>query len=323
MTLGNRWVYRNPDGSEWSREVTETQKFDTELYHSFNYDPPIQDNQLDSLGSAEYLTYFDRLVRRINLKHINDAVWQIILESGGGTKNWILGMSCWSNNPGGKIVCVSRENIFKPGILTYLFLSDTSVVWHSKLTLLQFPLVPSQTYNALNLRLRGRNEQHRTYIHAYEAEGVILGKISGDRELVETFAGAFEDCLKIQYEAKQTSFTTKEFRDIGGEIPIPAPEAYLEAVESEIREELTDLLTHLMPKLGLETVWLAPGVGAVKIETPNGIAELIDYEIKKGSGNYISHRAVLGNRSYYILNFIGISSKLKFSPFRSSGAICR
>ena len=27
-------------------------------------------------------------------------------------------------------------------------------------------------------------------------------------------------------------------------------------------------------------MWLAPGVGPVKIETPNGIAELIDYGIK-------------------------------------------
>ncbi len=59
-----------------------------------------------------------------------------------------------------------------------------------------------------------------------------------------------------------------------------APEVNLETVESEIREELNDLLMHLMPKLGLQTVWLAPGVGPVKIETPNGIAELIDYEIK-------------------------------------------
>ena len=35
----------------------------------------------------------------------------------------------------------------------------------------------------------------------------------------------------------------------------------------------------IMPELGFETVWLAPGVGPVIIETPNGIAELIDYEI--------------------------------------------
>ena len=83
MTVGSRWVYRNADGSEWSREVAESQRFDTELYHSFSYNPPIQDSQLDSLGSAEYSTYVDRLVRRIKLKGINDAIWQIILQSGG------------------------------------------------------------------------------------------------------------------------------------------------------------------------------------------------------------------------------------------------
>ena len=33
-------------------------------------------------------------------------------------------------------------------------------------------------------------------------------------------------------------------------------------------------------KLELQTVWLAPGVGSVKIETPDGISELIDYAIK-------------------------------------------
>ena len=229
----------------------------------------------------QYLTYSDRLVRRINLKHINDAVWEIIVESGGGTRNWGIGMSC-NKKPGREPVCVSRKNIFKPGILAYLFNFNTSVVWHSKLTLLRFPLVPGETYQSLNLRLRGRNEGP-FHIHAYEAEGVILGKISDERELVETSAGAFEDCLKIQYEAKQPSYETDKFSGVR-DIDTVFQDAKLKAVESEIREELTDLLTHLMPKLGLRTVWLAPGVGPVKIETPNGIAELIDYDIKEESG---------------------------------------
>ena len=271
MTPGSRWVYRNPDGAKWSREVTETQKFDTELYHSFSYDSPLQDNQLDSLGSAEYLTYFDRLVRSINLKDINDAVWQIILESGGESPNWSFHYT-FSNG-----VWQTHRNIFNPPeILAFLFRYNTSVVWHSKLTLLRFPLVPGKTYKALNLRLSGRYVGWK-YIHAYEAEGVILGKVGDDRELVETSAGAFEDCLKIQYEAKP-SLKTEEFPILAAELP--APTKFRKVVESDIREELTDLLTHLMPKLGLRTVWLAPGGGAVKIETPNGIAELIDYDIK-------------------------------------------
>ena len=33
-----------------------------------------------------------------------------------------------------------------------------------------------------------------------------MGKIGDDRELIEVSAGAFEDCLKIQYEAKLASY---------------------------------------------------------------------------------------------------------------------
>ena len=283
MTVGNRWVYRNPDGSEWSREVTETQTFGVNLYHSFSYNPPIQDNQLDSLGAPVYAAYLDRLDHRLGLNDINDVVREIILESGGGTQDWSIGTTCVKKLKR-KPWCVPKKNIFKPGILAYLYNANASVVWHSKLTLLRFPLSPGETYKTLDLRLRGRYEGRRSYIHAYEAEGVILGTISDDREFVEVYAGAFEDCLKIQYEAKLASYNTEEFSSDS-----EYQGAQLEALESVTREELTDLLKRLVPKLGLRTVWLAPGVGPVKIETPNGIAELIDYEIKALASESLSH----------------------------------
>ena len=279
ITLGNRWTYRNPDGSEWSREVDASQVFDAEFYHSFSYEPPIE---LDSIESAEYLTYFDRLIRRTNLKEINDVVWETMVESGGGTTNWGLAMTltCFTEL-GRKPRCVSEKNKFKPGILAYLFDANTHVVWHSKLTLLQYPLFPSQTYSALDLRLAGRADESSLshYIYDYKAEGTILGRTS-DWEPVETPVGTFENCLKIQYEAKPTSFTIGDFRPYFPGDGDPYQDAAREAVESEILNELTDLLTYLMPKLGLQTMWLAPGVGPVKIETPDGIAELIDYDIK-------------------------------------------
>ena len=51
-------------------------------------------------------------------------------------------------------------------------------------------------------------------------------------------------------------------------------------LEEEISKELADFLWKLMPSLAMHPTWLAPDVGPIKIETPNGIAELIDYEIK-------------------------------------------
>ena len=43
--------------------------------------------------------------------------------------------------------------------------------------------------------------------------------------------------------------------------------SYLNLLESDISKELTNLMISIMPELGFETVWLAPGVGPVIIET--------------------------------------------------------
>ena len=280
MTRGSRWVYRNPDGSEWTREVTETTNYGVNVYHFFASDPPLQDTQIESLRSPVYVAFLDRLDRRITHNDINSAIREIIVDSGGESPNWVLGMTC-NKRERQKAVCVSKKDRSPPGILTYLYRSDTSVTSHSNLTLFPFPLVPGETYNALNLRLKGRDER-TIYIHDFEAEVVILGRIGCDRELVEVSAGEFEDCFKIQYETKLASFRTVKFRNDDAFMFVQ--DVYLETIESEIRKELTDLSMHLTTKLGLQTVWLAPGVGPVKIETYNGIAELIDYEIKGNSG---------------------------------------
>ncbi len=276
MTVGSRWVYRNADGSEWAREVTETKNFGGNVYHYFDSVPSLQDTQIESLKFPVYVAFLDRLDRRIAHNDMDAAVREIIVDSGGETPNWVLGMDC-SKQRGRKAVCESEKDRSTPGILTYLYRYNASLTSH-RLTLFPFPLVPGETYNTINLRLRGRDEGP-FYVHDFEAEVVILGKTGDDRELVKVSAGAFEDCLKIQYEAKLASYRTIEFRDVG-EIAMISPKAYLKTVESDIREELTDLSMHLTTKLELQTVWLAPWVGPVKIETPNGIAELIDYEIK-------------------------------------------
>ena len=39
MSVGSRWVYRNPDGSEWTREVTETEFITSRKYQIFSYSP--------------------------------------------------------------------------------------------------------------------------------------------------------------------------------------------------------------------------------------------------------------------------------------------
>ena len=146
-------------------------------------------------------------------------------------------------------------------------------------TPLRFPLLPNQSYTALELRLRSKSDILDIQWEFY-ADTTIVAAIGNTPELVETPAGTFQDCLKIQYEMGPISINTLQLVDVGffGGSGEPTPEE-LKAFELTLRDELTDLLAYLMPKLGLQTMWLAPGVGPVKIETPNGTAELIDYHV--------------------------------------------
>ncbi|MDE0300861.1 MAG: hypothetical protein OXN17_19660 [Candidatus Poribacteria bacterium] len=302
IALGNRWTYRNPDGSEWSREVAKLEILESERYHSFRYSEvkkasphAMEDNiprwlrpieydfhdLVDSIGPAEYITYAESLVRTIPPKDFNDAIRKIVLDSGGETPQWNMEIEC-NIDPDVPRLCnmVTDDSLFNPpGILNMLFYTKPHVASLGKFTALRFPLLPNQSYTTLDFRLRSKSVVLNLW--EFYADSIIVATIGNAPELVETPTGSFQDCLKVQYEAGPILISTLQFVEVGplagiGEL---TPEE-LKAFELTLHDELTALLAHLMPKLGLQTMWLAPGVGPVKIETPNGIAELIDYDIK-------------------------------------------
>ena len=159
---------------------------------------------------------------------------------------------------------------------------DARVVWNSELTVLRFPLVPYRTWKAINVRLSGTS-----YIppfwdwegvgdtHSFEATITISG-IAGQPESIVTPAGAFEGCLKIQYEMTRMFFETTEFSTT----PLVFEQKKLDLYETELRKELTVLFTDGLPRMQLGAIWLAPDVGPVKIERADGISELISYDVK-------------------------------------------
>ena len=166
--------------------------------------------------------------------------------------------------------------------MVYLHNSAPKVASRSDLVLLSFPFDPIHRGSALHMTLRGIDKTHPpSYVHSYEAKVKISISLSYERS-VETPAGLFEDCVKIQYDADSPSVETQEF-ELGKWnwiTPKNLVRALVNHLEDELRNELTTMITKLMPRLHLQTMWLAPGIGPVKIETSDGIAELIDYEIK-------------------------------------------
>ena len=300
MTVGNRWVYQNPDGSEWTREVTEIDEVGSDVYHFFSYDPLIADNHSDPFETPIYtptpyaITLDGRLIYDIKLSDLNTAVSQTVARSGRAPPNkWGIWVGCRTEGERAVAVCrmEKHETIYRDGkarketnndALMFLYRYDTRVVRNSKLTLLRFPIVPHQRWKAINVHLSGtryrppfRDRDGVGDIHSFEANVTISG-IVGHPESVVTPAGAFEDCLKIRYEITRIYFETTKFNT--GWLIFEQKE--LKLYEAELRKELTTLFRDGLPRMQLGAMWLAPGVGPVKIETPNGIAELIDYEVK-------------------------------------------
>ena len=242
MTVGSRWVYRNLDGSEWMRDVKEAKEIGFYLYHVFNYHPPLEDDRFEFLKTPAYAKAPSRLFLLAE-NEIDDAIREAIQQVDG----------------------------------FYLQMYKTKVVSDGELTMLRLPLSAGLRWDALTISLRG-GEGFLGLRHSFEANWVISGT-AGYRESVETPAGNFDSCLKIQYEARQSV----EFKWGADEIAQEIWEDIWRDREKPIREELAAVFAHLMPNLILETVWLAPGVGAVKIESAETAAELVEYHLAEAT----------------------------------------
>ncbi len=79
MTLGSRWVYQNPDGSEWTREVANAGFLDAQQFaHSFSHNPVIEESTLDFSRAPLYIATPDRIVRPIKTGEIGTTARQEI-----------------------------------------------------------------------------------------------------------------------------------------------------------------------------------------------------------------------------------------------------
>ena len=303
MSIGSRWVYRNSDGAEWTREVTKTEEVGSHLYHFFSYGPLIDDNQSDPSKTPTYTptpyvkTLDGRLIYKIKLSDINDAVQQTISQSGRVPPNkWGIWVGCRTEGDRAVAVCrmEKHETIYRDGkarreinndALMCLYRYDARVIWNSELTVLRFPLVPYRRWKAIDIRVSGtwyrppfRDDDGVGDTHSFEADVTISG-IAGQPESIVTPAGDFENCLKIQYEMTRMSFETTKFTAAW----LVFEQRKLELFEAELRKELTTLFKDGLPGMQLGAVWLAPDIGPVRIERADGISELISYDVKKDS----------------------------------------
>ena len=238
-TVGSSWTYEDQDDNELIRYAVEPEEVDGETYRAFSYEPPI-----DNWADFKYYVqpYF----------YQTSGEW-VAFFAGNEIENAFKVIKTQEME---KIIAVSREQILQevPEGLNisldidydievesqdYFYFLPTPATFNEEWAALELDVVVSMTMDFGMPEISGGSEQTVTNYTTLVETGKVIGT-----ESVETPAGTFEDCLRVEY---RTDASTK--------IVAPEAAAALGGIEPEIQEQ---------KDVSLATLWLAPNVGIVK-----------------------------------------------------------
>ena len=218
-TIDSYWVYEDKDGNTLKRTVIEGEEIAGEIYNAFNYEPELKDWD-------NFIKYICPELFRINDKEITLSVKEGIEKTVKAQLNKELNFL---------FQAAEQDGVHIDDAPTH----DISVEAEDNITLLIKPTVSNEEWDVteinVNLVVKHFDEVIGTLNYTIVETGIILGT-----ETVETTAGTFENCLKVQYQTETTAIITPEETDINP------------------------------PGETVTTVWFAPNVGIVKIHEKKG-----------------------------------------------------
>ena len=214
-SIGSRWVYRNANGFEWARQVSSTKAIGGEVYHVFDYIPPIEDPEFDYLTTPSYRV----------------------------TRNYVLFFV------GGEIDQTIQRNISDNLQAGFAGAGDIKINVDARsqnnLTFFRIPPNPGVKWEVINMKIKGNVvfRDQGNFKFPFEMNWVITGVVTR-RETVETPAGTFPDSFKIEYNTKITTLIEgKEETDREALDKVwLAPEVGMVKVESE--GDVTELIAY-------------------------------------------------------------------------------
>lgn len=234
--LDSFWVYKDQDGNELTRYAIEAEEIDGKTFEAFSYDPELED-------WAAYSPFIHPF-----LYQINDA--GITLVAGDEVEN---ASKARLKKEMDVLVKAMEEEIrvmkeqLPPGVAVPDFDVDVEVEAKAQdLFLLPEGVAPAEEWDVNEIEVNAKmivrglnvpeNEQMSVDFTIIQT-GIVL-----DTETVETEAGTFEDCLKVEYRTETTAVL----------IPEPQPDDVNSPGET------------------VTTVWFAPNVGIVKLHQKLG-----------------------------------------------------
>lgn len=255
--LESYWHYEDQDGNELTRYAVEPQDIDGETYRAFSYAPRLEDWKdyqyyvhpyFYSVGD-EWVAFFVGEDVENAIKATTAQQWDEVLAVTRQQMN--------SQLPPGVNVDINMTYELEVEAQDYFYFLPTPATFNE-----EWEAMRADIKMDLNISLQSDlagfppvNQNIMMDLTVVETGNVV------DTETVETEAGTFEDCLKIEYRADATMETSPPMAD----------------AESMFSNAYSETLT---------TLWLAPNVGIVKFSLESDVLdtektlELTQFELK-------------------------------------------
>lgn len=180
--VGSQWIYRNSDGSQWTREVSGEANIEGKDYRIFKDTPPIAETELDFL----YSTYY-RVTPNAVMFTVSEKVTDYLqTELPKAVQDEFAGLE----------LTVAIEPFV-----------------HPELVFFQIPLIPNFQWDALNIKVNGNIVLQNLLLLQipFEAHIRVKAEVVSESPL-ETLAGKFEKTYRIEYQTEitHTLFSTGE-----------------------------------------------------------------------------------------------------------------
>lgn len=215
-TLGSSWVYEDPDGNELTQRVVEGKEIAGEMYHGFSYEPALED-------SADYVYHIHPNFYRIGAEKVTFWVGDEVEKSVKARLTEEM-----------KAFLKILEKMGAPFTMLYKVETEAQDPFH----VLPIPVTFNEKWKATQIKAKitmqpvpPQDPPKATIEFTIVETGTVVGT-----ENVETPAGTFKDCLKIEYRTETEMEVSSPELGFGSETP---------------GESFT-------------TLWVAPNIGIVK-----------------------------------------------------------
>lgn len=215
--VGSRWVYRNPDGSEWSRAVTDGNSIQGEGFHGFVYTPVSSETELDSL-KPDVFRVTDNQVLFVIGKKIDRYIQNVL-------PTWV------ADEFAGLELDITIEPITHPEFVFF-----------------HLPLTPYLQWEVFHTNVKGSIVLQNLVLlqFPFEVQMRVKGGVVAVGSL-ETPAGSFEETYQIEYktEITQTLFSEAETMQQRETVWF-APHVGIVKIEDE--SGVTELIAYTFPE---------------------------------------------------------------------------